>query len=102
MLLTALYLLLVRIMALPYARVRIGGLMAALALVLGVAYIAWTVLLWVEWWGLVGELPLPPFRPTQLGLTWGSPSVVVSVQTLMTVAAAGGPSGSRRGAPGSR
>ena len=72
---TALYLLLVRIMALPYARARIGGLMAALALVLGLAYVGWTVVLWVEWWGLVGELRLPPFRPTQLGLTWGSASV---------------------------
>ena len=97
-LLTALYLLLVRIMALPYARVRIGGLMAALALVLGLAYVGWTVVLWVEWWGLVGELRLPPFRPAQLGLTWGSASVLLTVQVLMTAAAAGGLGFATRGA----
>ena len=97
-LLTALYLLLVRIMALPYARARIGGLMAALALVMGLAYVGWTVVLWVEWWGLVGELRLPPFRPTQLGLTWGSASVLLTVQVLMTAAAAGGLGFATRGA----
>jgi O-antigen ligase len=89
-LLTALYLLLVRIMALPYARARIGGLMAVLALVLGVAYVAWSVILWVEWWGLVGEIRMPPLRPAHLGMTWGSPSVVLTVQVLMTAAAIGG------------
>ena len=97
-LLMALYLLLVRIMALPYARARIGGLMAALALVLGLAYVGWTVVLWVEWWGLVGELRLPPFRPAQLGLTWGSASVLLTVQVLMTAAAAGGLGFATRGA----
>ncbi len=38
-LLTALYLLLVRILAMPYARARIGGLMAVLAVILGGAYV---------------------------------------------------------------
>jgi O-antigen ligase/tetratricopeptide (TPR) repeat protein len=89
-LLTALYLLLVRIMALPYARARIGGAMAAIAIVLGSAYIVWSVQLWIEWWGLLGEFRLPPFRPALLGMTWGSPSVVMTVLVLMTTAAIGG------------
>ena len=89
-LLTALYLLLVRIMARPYARARIGGAMAAITLVLGGAYIVWSLQLWMEWWGLLGELQLPPFRPAQLGMTWGSPSVVMSVLVLMATAAIGG------------
>lgn len=97
-LLLALYLLLVRIMALPYTRARIGGLVAAIALVMGAGYVIWSVMFWVEWWGLLGELRLPPFRPTHLGMTWGSPSVVLTVQLLMTVAAIGGLGLATRGA----
>ena len=69
-LLTALYLLLVRIVAWPYVRLRIGGLLAAISIVLSVAYIAWSVTLWIEWWGLLGELRMPPLRPGLLGMTW--------------------------------
>lgn len=90
LLMVALYLLLVRVLALPYVRARIGGLLAAIALVTALAYLAWTLSLWVEWWELVGTLRLPPFRPTQLGLTWGSPSVLMAVQILMVSGAAGG------------
>ena len=89
-LLAALYLLLVRIMALPYARARIGGVVAAIVIVLGSAYVIWSVQLWIEWWGLVGELRMPPFRPALLGMTWGSPSVVMTVLVLMTSVAIGG------------
>lgn len=89
-LLVALYLLLVRILARPYARVRIGGVLAAITLVLTTAYIVWSVQLWIEWWGLVGELRMPPLRPALLGMTWGSPSVVFTVLVLLTTAAVGG------------
>jgi O-antigen ligase len=88
--LVALYLLLVRIMALPYARARIGGTLAAMAVVLGGAYVIWSLALWVQWWGLVGAIVMPPLRPALLGMTWGSPSVVMSVLVLLTVAAIGG------------
>ena len=89
-LLTALYLLLVRIMALPYARARIGGVLAAIAFVLASAYLLWSFQLWIEWWDLVGELRIPPLRPGLLGMTWGSPSVVFTVLVLLTTAAIGG------------
>lgn len=89
-LLTALYLLLVRILALPYARARIGGLAAILGLVLGLAYIGWVLILWVEWWGLVGSIQAPPLRPLYLGLTWGNPSAVLTVEVLLLLIAAAG------------
>jgi O-antigen ligase len=89
-LLTALYLLLVRIMAMPYARARIGGVLAAITVVMTSAYIVWSVQLWIEWWVLLGEFRVPPLRPGLLGMTWGSPSVVFSVLVLMTTAAVGG------------
>lgn len=90
LLLTALYLLLVRIMTLPYARARIGGLLAAITFVLASAYIIWSFLLWMEWWELLGELRMPPLRPGLLGMTWGSPSVVFTVLVLLTAASIGG------------
>jgi O-antigen ligase len=97
-LLTALYLLLARILALPYARARIGGLAAILGLVLGLAYIGWVLLLWVEWWGLVGRLQPPPLRPLYLGLTWGNPSAVLTVEVLLLLIAAAGLGSATRGA----
>ena len=83
-LLVALYLLLVRILALPYARARIGGAVAAITFIMMGAYIVMSLQLWIEWWGLVGEIRMPPLRPALLGMTWGSPSVVFTVLTLMT------------------
>ncbi len=38
-----------------------------LALVIGVAYLGWSLLLWVEWWSLVGEFCMPPLRPDYSG-----------------------------------
>ena len=89
-LLTALYLLLVRIMAQPYARARIGGVMAAITFVMSSAYIVWSLSLWVEWWGLVGEFRMPFLRPALLGMGWGSPSVAFTVLALMTTVSIGG------------
>jgi O-antigen ligase/tetratricopeptide (TPR) repeat protein len=89
-LLTALYLLLVRILALPYARARIGGLAAVLALVLGGAYVLLAFVLWAEWWGLVGEIRVPPLRPMYLSMPWGGPSAVLTVQVLLTAVAMAG------------
>ncbi|HKZ92915.1 MAG TPA: O-antigen ligase family protein, partial [Candidatus Limnocylindrales bacterium] len=89
-LLVALYLLLVRILATDLARDRIGGLAAMLALVLGLVYIGTVVVNWLEWWGLVGRLAMPPLRPLYAGLTLGSPSVVLTVEVLLTAVAYGG------------
>ena len=89
-LLVALYLLLVRVMAFPYARARIGGTLVVMTVLLMVTYIVWSLQLWLEWWALVGEIRMPPLRPGLLGMTWGSPSVVFTVLVLLTVASIGG------------
>ena len=96
-LLAALYLLLVRILAWPYARARIGALAAILGLALGVAYLGSVMILWVEWWSLLGAFVAPPMRPLFVGLTWGNPSAVMTIQVLLLlIAAAGLGTGSRR------
>lgn len=89
-LLVALYLLLVRILARDGGGRRVGALAAALGLTLGLVYIAWVVALWVEWWSLAGRLEAPPLRPTFIGLTWGNPGAVLTVQVLLLLVAAAG------------
>lgn len=89
-LLVALYLLLVRILALDLGGRRVGALAAALGLTLGLVYIAWVVALWVEWWSLAGRLEAPPLRPTFIGLTWGNPGAVLTVEVLLLLVAAAG------------
>ena len=96
-LLTALYLLLVRILAWPHARARIGALAAILGLALGVAYLGSVMVLWVEWWSLLGAFVAPPMRPLFVGFSWGNPSAVMTIQVLLLlIATAGLGTGSRR------
>ena len=89
-LVTALYLLLARILASHFARVRIGGLAAALGLALGLLYLGVVVGRWLEWWELLGRLAAPPLRPVFAGLTFGNPSAVLTAQVLLTVVACAG------------
>ena len=89
-LLTALYLLLARVLAMPTAQARIGGLAAGLGLGLGIVYLAVVVVAWIEWWGLVGRVVAPPLRPVYAGLTYGNPSAVLTVQVLLAVVAYAG------------
>jgi O-antigen ligase len=89
-LLTALYLLLVRILATKTAQTRIGGLAAALGLGLGVTYVAVVLVAWLEWWSLIGGFAPPPLRPLFAGLTFGNPSAVLTAQVLLAVVAAAG------------
>ena len=89
-LLVALYLLLVRILALPFARARIGALAAIVGLVIGIFYLAWVTLAWIEWWGLIGHFEVPPLRPLFAGLTYRNPSAVMTVVVLLTLIAYAG------------
>ncbi len=89
-LLTALYLLLARVLAWPYAQVRIGWLAAAVGLGLGVTYVAVVLGAWVEWWRLLGSVAAPPLRPSSAGLGYGNPSAVLTVQVLLTAVAYAG------------
>jgi O-antigen ligase len=86
-LLTALYLLLVRLLADPWFRPRILSLTVLLALVVGGWYIRAVLALWFEWWGLVGRLAAPPLRPEFEGLTFGNPSAVLTMSVLLTIPA---------------
>jgi O-antigen ligase len=88
--LVALYLLLVRVLAQPFARARVGGLAAVLCLGIGLWYVAVVLLSWVEWWGLVGRLAPPPLRPGFAGLTYGNPSAVLTIVFLCLIAASAG------------
>ena len=82
-LLVALYLLLVRVLATPYARSRVGALAAFLGLVIGIAYLAVIVTAWLDWWDLLGRLDVPPLRPHTAGLTYRNPSAVATVVVLL-------------------
>ena len=80
--LAGLYLLLVRILADPFLRPRLGGLAVAFTLVLGGAYAIANVAHWIEWWGLVGRIAVPPLRPESESLTFGNPSAVLTIVLL--------------------
>ncbi len=89
-LLIALYLMLVRMLALGFVRERIGGLMAILGLITSITYIGVVAARWLEWWELIGHLTPPMLRPAYAGLIVGGPTVVpVVIVLLMACAFAG-------------
>lgn len=81
-LLAALYLLLVRIMAEPFLRQRMGVLAVALTAAIGGVYAVANIATWVDWWGVVGRITVPPLRPNSLSLTFGNPSAVLTIVLL--------------------
>ena len=90
MLLFALYLLLVRIMAVPAARERMGGIAALLALIVGIAYALLVGTAWLDWWALIDSIKAPMLRPAYAALTFGGPNIVAPVMVLLAAAAFGG------------
>jgi O-antigen ligase/Tfp pilus assembly protein PilF len=86
-LLTGLYLFLVRLLADPWYRPRILGLVTLLAVLIGVWYVQACVAKWIEWWGLVGRITAPPLRPEFESLTFGNPSGVLTMSVLLTIPA---------------
>lgn len=86
-LLTALYLLLVRLLADPWFRPRVLNLTVLLAIVVGVVYVQVCVAKWIDWWGLVGRFAAPPLRPEFASLTFGNPSAVLTMSALLTIPA---------------
>lgn len=102
-LLAAMYLLLVRILADPLLRARIAVLAVALTGVLGAAFTVANIGHWVEWWGLVGRLAVPPLRPDSESLMYGNPSAVLTIVLLFWCSAAavlGTGTGAKRAALG--
>ena len=86
-LLTGLYLLLVRLLADQWFRPRFLNLVVLLAIVIGVWYVQAVVAKWIEWWGLVGRIAAPPLRPEFEYLTFGNPSAVLTMAVLLTIPA---------------
>jgi O-antigen ligase len=50
---------------------------------LAVAYIGQVAYFWVDWWGVIGRIAVPPLRPSWAGLMFGSPNVTASVLLLL-------------------
>ena len=86
--LTVLYLLLVRLLADQWFRDRIMAIAAVLCAVTGLWYLLAVVAIWGEWWQLVGRVSPPPLRPLFEGLTFGNPSAVMTISVLLLAPAA--------------
>ncbi len=83
---TALYLLLVRLLAHPFFRPRLGGAAVLLTLSTGACYLALVLRDWIDWWSAVGRLTVPPLRPASESLTYGNPSAVATMMLLLCAA----------------
>jgi O-antigen ligase/tetratricopeptide (TPR) repeat protein len=83
---TALYLLLVRLLADPWFRSRLGGLTVLLTLAIGAYYLALVLAHWIYWWSAVGRITVPPLRPASESLTYGNPSAVATMMLLLCAA----------------
>jgi len=82
LLLAALYLLLVRLLADPFFRVRFGALAVGLCGVISAGFVGLVLRHWIDWWGLVGRITVPPLRPDFESLTFGNPSTVLTIAVL--------------------
>lgn len=83
----ALYLLLVRLLADPFFRLRLGALAVILCASIGVLYIVLVLGHWISWWSVVGRITTPPLRPASESLALGNPSAVATMMLLLGAAA---------------
>ncbi len=72
------FLFLTRLLARPWFGPRIAAVMILGTAIAAVGYIIQVTALWVEWWGLVGAVALPPLRPDFAGFVFGSPNLVAT------------------------
>ncbi len=84
---TALYLLLVRLLAHQAFRARMGALAVLLCVALGLEYVVVVLARWLSWWAALGHLAAPPLRPGFEGLVYGNPSAVATMMLLLCPAA---------------
>jgi hypothetical protein len=82
-LLVALYLLLVRIVAVPGLQVRVIGLAGALAALISGLYVVAVIRRWIEWWDVVGHFATPPLRPFYEGLVFTDPGGTAAITVLL-------------------
>jgi hypothetical protein len=81
--LAALYLLLVRLLADPFFRARFGALAVSLCGAISFVYVVLVLRHWIDWWGLVGRITVPPLRPDFESLVWGNPAAVLTITVLL-------------------
>lgn len=87
-LLTALYLLLVRLWAAPVGWATLAVLAAVTCAVGGLAHIWATVSAWMALWSRLGQVVVPPLRFGYEGLWLGSPNAFAAFQVLLLATAA--------------
>ncbi|MEW5991525.1 MAG: O-antigen ligase family protein [Chloroflexota bacterium] len=80
--LASLYLLLVRLLRMPFLAHRIPNLAVVFALVVAVFFLVAVGSRWAQWWGLVGHVTFPPLRPASESFVYGNPSSVLAVVVL--------------------
>ena len=77
------YLLLVTLMRRTAIRGHFERLGLLFCLLVPILYVLQVSLAWIEWWGLVGRVTVPPLRPSYAGLTLGSPNPVATLVLLL-------------------
>src|SRR3990170_739231 len=70
---------LVTVFAVPGLRVRLRFTAAALIVGVVLAYALQLIALWLDFWGTVGRLTLPPLRPAYAGLIFCTPNIPAGV-----------------------
>jgi O-antigen ligase len=91
-LLTALYLMLVRVWRDATLRRRLDALVIVVTILAALGYVVEVGSSWVAYWQLIGGLAVPELRPSYAGLWLGNPNALASLLVLLslTVAAATG------------
>ena len=85
-LLTAVYLLLVRLWARPAMAARLTVALTVICIGAGIAFIVAIGLTWVDFWTRLQALRLPPLRLTSEGLWMGTPNALAAFQALLLAA----------------
>jgi O-antigen ligase len=85
-LLTGAYLLQQRLFAHPFFGPRLGALSVLLGFALCFVYVLRVFGHWIEFWGIVGRLTVPPLRPGFEGLAYGHPGTFATVVVLLWLA----------------
>lgn len=77
------FLFLSRLLVSDWFRARVAVVMTAFLSVIAFGYIVQVAVEWVNWWGLVGRLVVPPLRPSFAGLFLGSPNLIATALLLL-------------------
>jgi O-antigen ligase len=85
----ALYLLLVQLMARPAFRLRIVTLGSFSAYAIALLFLGAVLVIWAQFWILLGGFATPPLRPAFETLVFGNPSVVLALSVLLGAVAIG-------------